>query len=94
MNTKAHAPTLALAALIIAGCGGGGSGGEAPVASAPPPASPPPPPTSATTAFTPFVKQQLAIADEAAEPASVNDQEWTFDEDEAAYDDVIAATGS
>jgi hypothetical protein len=40
------------------------------------------------------VKQQLTIRDQAAEPASVNDQEWTFDEDEAAYDDVIAATGS
>ena len=89
MKPKAHAPAIALAALILAGCGGG-SGGDQPVASAPPP---PPALTSTTTAFTPFVKQQLAMG-AAAEPASVNEQEWTFDEDGTAYDDVIQAAGT
>ena len=83
---------LAVAALVISGCGGGSSG--AAPSPAPPPVAAPPPPAPTTTAFTPFVKEQIARRDDAAAPVDVNEQEWVFDEDETAYDDVLEAVGT
>jgi len=86
MSMKSHLAYIALAsALALSGCGGGSGGGSDAVSSA----APVPPPTSTTTAFTPFIKAQLLQTSDVAEPASVNELEWTFDEDEAAYADVL-----
>lgn len=80
-------------ALLASGCGGGGgsgdygSGGMGSGGNDTPPPAPPPPPMA--TAFTPFVKEQLAQTSDTSEPANVNDQQWEFDENEAAFDDVL-----
>lgn len=96
MRTKFTHAALLLAALAMGACGGGGSGGEsrgdAGAGVTPPPSTPGPAPT--TTAFTPFVREQLSNTNDGAEPADVNEQEWTFDEDEAAYSDLLEAQGS
>jgi hypothetical protein len=77
----------ALAAMLaLAGCGSGGydsrndGGGGTGM-------QPPPPPVGA--AFTPFVRAQFAATSNEAEAAAINDQEFTFDEDEAAYADLL-----
>jgi hypothetical protein len=85
-----HAYTaLAAAAFALAGCGGGGSGGYNGGGNSGSGVGAAPSPASAVTPFTPFVKAQLTQTSDATEPASVNEQEWTFDEDETAYDDVL-----
>lgn len=78
-----------LFALLAAGCGGGGGsdyGGNGGGGNTPPTT---PPPESTATAFTPFVKAQLAQTSNTSEPADVNEQQWEFDEDETAFDDVL-----
>lgn len=80
---------LVLLALFAAGCGGGGGGygGNGGGSNNPPPVVPPPAPTG--TAFTSFVKTQLAQTSDTSEPTEVNDQQFEFDETETAFDDVL-----
>jgi hypothetical protein len=87
MSSKYGYTLLAAAAFALAGCGGGGGGynGEAGNSLGTTAA----PPASTVTPFTPFVRDLFTHTSDAAEPMSVNDQEWMFDEDETAYDDVL-----
>lgn len=79
---------LVLFALLAAGCGGGGgSYGGGGGGNNPPPPAPPPGPTG--TAFGPFIKSQLAQTSDTSEPTEVNDQQFEFDENETAFDDVL-----
>lgn len=71
---------LVLIGLLAAGCGGGGGNNN-------PPPAPLPGPTG--TAFTPFIKAQLAQTSDTSEPTDVNDRQFEFDENEAAFDDVL-----
>jgi hypothetical protein len=89
MSSKYGYTLLAAAAFALAGCGGGGGyNGEtsngAGTGAAPPAAS-------TVTPFTPFVRGQFTNSSDTAEPANMNDQEWTFDEDETAYDDMLGS---
>ena len=101
LNPLLNPMWVAAASLCLAACGGGGGSDMAsapaaasPPAATPPPAPAPPPPTAAApTPFTPFVKAQVALADETLDPAQVNDQEWIFDEEETAYDDILQPAG-
>ena len=77
---------LVLFALLAAGCGGGGGYGGGGGTNNPPPA-PPPGPTG--TAFAPFIKSQLAQTSDTSEPTDVNDQQFEFDDNETAFDDVL-----
>jgi hypothetical protein len=87
MRSKYAYAALAAAAFALTGCGGGSGGysGDAGNSAA----ASPSPPVSTVTPFTPFVRDQFTHTSDATEPASVNDQEWMFDEDEMAYDDVL-----
>lgn len=79
---------LVLAALLAAGCsGGGGYGGDGGGGNNNPPPATPPAPTG--TAFGPFIKAQLAQTSDTSEPADVNDRQFEFDDNEAAFDDVL-----
>lgn len=76
---------LPLVVLLAAGCGGGssydGGGNNNP--------APAPAPGASGTAFTPFIKSQLAQTSDTAEPADVNDRQFEFDEDETSFNDVL-----
>ena len=91
MKRTTHIFLLA-AALTLSACGGGSSGYEE---SAPPVAGPPPPPPAATqTNFTAFMRTQVepAATSDTAEPTDVDSIDWVFtdDDNESAYDDVLA----
>lgn len=73
MSNNRWVITLAAAALLLAGCGGGGGGGGAPAA----------------TDFTAFVKDRLTETAETTEPVDINGLDFRFEEDPAAFDDVL-----
>lgn len=73
MTINRWAMPLAAAALLLAGCGGGGGGGGAPAA----------------TDFTAFVKDRLAETADTTDPVDINGLDFRFDEDPAAFDDVL-----
>jgi len=95
-----HTPALMLvtALLAVAGCGGGGSssgdGGAAVTPS--PPVTPPPALPPVGTDFTVFIRDlMMSTANDTDEPVELESIEWVFsdDENEAAYDDIITASG-
>ena len=76
-----------LATLAIAGCGGGsgsyGSEGD-------PGAQPQPqPPPGGAAGFVPFIKEQFAATSDQSDAVEINDREFSFDEDESAYSDML-----
>lgn len=89
MKSKHAYIALAAAAFALAACGGGSGGynGETSNGAGTGAA----PPASTVTPFTPFVRGQFTNSSDTAEPANMNDQEWTFDEDETAYDDMLGS---
>lgn len=80
---------LMLASLTLSACGGS-SGDDQPAP------APMPPPAAKTTNFTAFMRTQLdaALTTQTAEPTEVDALDWEFtdDDDEAEFDDVIATT--
>ncbi len=64
------------AALLLAGCGGGGGGGGN--GGAP-----------ATTDFTTFVKDRLTETADTTDPVDINGLDFNFEENPAAFDDVL-----
>lgn len=82
---RASMLVLIPASLTLSACGGS-SGGDQP--------APMPPPAATTTNFTAFMRTQLdaAMTTETAEPIGVEAIDWEFtdDDDEAEFDDVIA----
>jgi hypothetical protein len=89
MSSKYGYTLLAAAAFALAGCGGGGGGYNAETSNGAGTGAAPP--ASTVTPFTPFVRSQFTNSSDTAEPANMNDQEWTFDEDETAYDDMLGS---
>jgi hypothetical protein len=73
------------ATLALAGCGGG-SGGYSDDGGDD---MQPPPPTVGAAGFAPFVRAQFEATSNSAESIEINDREFTFDEDEAAYADLL-----
>jgi hypothetical protein len=82
---------LLLVALLAAGCGGGGGGGYdgGGGGNNNPPVTTPPAPAPTGTAFTAFVKTQLAQTSNTSEPTDVNDRQFEFEDNETAFDDVL-----
>ena len=96
-------PALAVATamLAVAACGGGSGGGSyggGGSGTMPPPSPPPPPPPPPTgTNFTVFTRDLLVstTTSETGEPVEIESIEWVFtdDDNETAYDDLIAVSG-
>jgi hypothetical protein len=78
---------VVLVALLAAGCGGGGGYGGGRDGNNNP--APTPPSGARGTAFVSFIKTQLAQTSDTAEPTSVNDLQFEFDESETSFDDVL-----
>ena len=78
---------VCVAALTAAGCSGGGSGSYGGNDGGG--TGTQPPPAVGTAAFVPFVREQFAATSDSTDAVEVNDREWTFDEDEAAYSDML-----
>lgn len=69
-------------AFALVGCG---SDGSSQVAVPPPPPPPPPAPTS----FNQFVVDQFAATADDTDPVAVDDEDFAFDEDPAAFDSLL-----
>ena len=82
---------LTSALVLLGACGGndqhGGSmsGSNNPPTPTPTPTPPPPVDSSIGT----FVKQSFVDISDTAEPVDINDREFTDDENETAYDDLL-----
>ena len=81
---------LAAATVVLAGCGGGsggydsgGGGGDGGGTGMQPP------PTVGPSGFVPFVRAQFEATSNASEAVEINDREFSFDEDESAYADLL-----
>jgi hypothetical protein len=91
------APMLATTVLAVAGCGGGGSSpGDSGMGATPSPPITQPPASPIVTDFTAFTRDLMASAttNDIDEPVELDSIEWVFadDENETAYDDIIAAS--
>ena len=91
------APMLAMAVLAVAGCGGGSSPtGDSGMGATPSPPITQPPASPTVTDFTAFTRDLMASAttNDIDEPVELDSIEWVFadDENETAYDDIIAAS--
>jgi hypothetical protein len=74
---------LASAFVLLGGCGGNDQHGSSMGGSN----NPPPPPVDNSIGT--FVKQSFVGTSDAAEPVDINDREFTDDENETAYDDLL-----
>lgn len=72
-----------IASLFVAACGS--SGNDTPVVMPPPPPPPPPAPTS----YNQFVVDQFAATADDTDPVAVDDEDFAFDEDPAAFDSLL-----
>jgi len=91
MNTRSLLP-LAIAALVVSGCGGGSDGyseSQSPVVVTPPPAPPPVQPTGES--FTDWSRNGVFAKAPDGEPEVMDDLAFNFDGDDNpnAYSDLL-----
>lgn len=79
-----HGTAMLLVFALLTGCG---SDSPDPVIVIPPPPPPPPPPMA--TSFNQFVVDQFAATAEDTDPVAVDDEDFAFDEDPAAFDSLL-----
>ena len=65
--------------LMLSACGSDGGGGI----------TNPPPPPPAPTSFSQFVVDQFATTADDTDPVEVDDEDFDFDEDPAAFDGLL-----
>lgn len=96
-----HVTTLTVlmgAMTLFVGCGGGSSGDRSVAITPDPPVTPPSAPAPMSTDFTAFTRDLMSSmrTNDIDEPVDLESIEWAFtdDENEAAYDDIVAAPES
>ncbi|MEM7276737.1 MAG: hypothetical protein AAF385_01320 [Pseudomonadota bacterium] len=75
---------LAVFGVLLGACSGGS--GDAPSIPVPPPPPPPPPPP---IAFNMFVQDQFAATADNTDPVAVDDEDFAFDDDPAAFESLL-----
>lgn len=97
---RSSALAIATTVLAVVGCGGGGgsTGDGGTAVTPPPPIASPPMPSPSGTDFTVFTRDLLlpAKTNDSDEPVELESIEFVFtdDENEAAYDDIVASSES